>query len=280
MFISGNSKQPYWIAVSCMAACCWLTQSAHASQQDSIPWPKADNLTTRVTAAGTPIAGDTIRLDYTLANDNASAQRAQTFVVRTVVNTFHVETPGMQLGWIYMGGVVQDSAAVLWLGGLGASQIVAGDSAAGFSYSAVGVIGIVRYYVRGFVPSPEFDDSVGVRIGRRPRIWNDSYKGWTIAVVPFPTNMTAFGLTARLEDLADMACAEPRFFITEPNICTSPQAKQRLAKQAAQAGNVSAACSHLTALISEVNGLSDAVIKPEGRALLVLNSQHFQRTHC
>jgi hypothetical protein len=92
--------------------------------------------------------------------------------------------------------------------------------------------------------------------------------------------MTPLGPAVRLQEFVGMACGELILFITEPTICANPQARQHLARQAAQAGNVSAACSHLSTFINEVDALSHAAIRSEGRAIVRLNAQHFLCTHC
>jgi hypothetical protein len=259
-----------------------LMTPAVADAQDSIAYPRSNNLKARVKATAEAVGGsDTVRVNYTVFNDWTSDQKIDLFVLTTGATPVgHIGTPGARLGWLSKYGIYQDSSTVRWFMAHDLGLIAPEDSAAPFYFSAVGLLGIVKFWARGFVPDLELPEDVAERMKAPLPIWRDSFQGWTIAVVPFPANMTALGLTQRLEALTNTACKDHLLFITESDICTNPSARQRLAEQAAQAGDVATACSHLGALIGEVDALPDTVIKPEGRALLRLNSQHFLRTHC
>ncbi|MGH7467925.1 MAG: hypothetical protein ACRENP_08055 [Longimicrobiales bacterium] len=233
---------------------------------------------TRLSAAAVASGGDTICVTHTLYNDATSALRVETLAIPTPVKPIIMITPGMRKGWVRSAGIIADSVALEWFAATDSASVSAGDSAAPFAYSGVGVLGIVRYYVRGYVPPPPFDDSVPDLYKARLPIWEDSYRNWTIALRPFPTNMTPLGLVQRLESLTDEACSLG--WVAEPGICNSLEAKQRAARRAIERGDLPAACNNINALLNEVNGLPDSKIRPEGRSLLRLNAQHLVRMHC
>ena len=247
--------------------------------QEPIQWPGANLLTVRVTAATTSIGADTFRITYVVYNAPHSQQKAELFFVRTNANPLGwIATPGMRLGWSGSGGPMSDSLGVTWFAAGHRGDIMPGDSAAPFAYTAVGELAISRFHVQGWVQPPELTDTTTRPIAARPRFWNDSYRGWTIAVVPLG-NMAAPNVAQRLAVATNQACGDPNL-INEATLCENLNSRPRLAARAVLENNLPGACDHLRALITEVAALADTVITPEGRALLTTRAQQFIGRHC
>ena len=280
MSISDTSSQLGLAILTLCVSCVCVIGPVSAGQQDSIPYPRADSAKAVVSASATMLGGDTIRVNHRLYNHGGSVQRIESFAITTAAKPISM-APGSRVGWIRSWEIVADSAAMLWTAVESATVAVA-DSSPVLSHVSVGVVGIVTFYVRGYVPAPPFDDTIPDLYKARLTIWEDSYKAETIAVVPFPADMTALGLAQRLVALADTACAPflDLQWVSDNQICNSSNAEHRLAVQAIQAGNLPLACTRMSDFVSRVDGLPDNKIKPEGRALLRLNALHFRRTHC
>ena len=245
-----------------------------AMAQELIPYPRANRLTARVAATAELLGLDSMRVSHTLHNDKASYQRAHLLVVRTnAASAAQASGP-----WLYKTGTMQGWNAIAWVSTDSATDVAPADSVVGLSYEVVGEPDAVNYYVQGWVPPPELEP--GVPNPYRPSlpVWQDSFSGWTLGAVPLG-NMGAPNLAERLVAATSKACADPDF-INEPTVCENPNSRPRLAERASLENNLPAACTNLEALIAEVAALSDAVITPEGRALLTIRAQQFIRRHC
>ena len=276
-FIPARTRQP--ISALCVIVGA-LTGARPLFAQETIPWPPANLLTVRVSAITEPIAGDTFRVTYTLYNSPSSQQKAELFFVRTDAKPLGwIATPGMRMGWLRPHvGQVADSLGVTWFAAGHRADVIPGDSAAPFAYTAVGEITVVRYYVQGWIEPPVSDDSSTI-VGLRPSFWEDNYKGWTIGVMP-AADLKPASMAARLVVATITACQEDVRFVRDPAICRDPNSRPRLAMQAAHDGKVPLACAHLRGLITDIEAMADTSIKPEGRALLTTRTQQFLRRHC
>jgi hypothetical protein len=85
-----------------------LACAPSANGQDSIPYPRANKLSTTVTAIATQLGGDTIRVSHSVFNDQTSQQEAETFVILTSISPLSMITPGMRIGWVPHSGLMTD----------------------------------------------------------------------------------------------------------------------------------------------------------------------------
>jgi hypothetical protein len=251
--------------------------STSAAQQDSIPWPRADQMIIRVSASIAEVNGDTIRAGYTLHNGAASAQSAETLVIRTDIAPLSLRRPS-RIGWIATQGEIQDSTGIAWFGAGTAARVAPGDSLSGFEYTAAGIVAVVGYYVKGVVPSPVYDDSLPDLIKRPPPLWSNSIHGVTVGIIQPPAMESPMTMSQRLEAITDQACTLG--WISELGICTSLEAKQRVARRALERGDLPVACNNVNSFINEVSALAANKISPEGRSLLIVNARRFIAKYC
>jgi hypothetical protein len=259
-----------------------INPSVAGGLQGSLPYPRSDKVKAVVWASAVALGGDTIVVTHNFYNHGASEQKIEGIVIPTGLTPVSVTTTRTELGWVPWSGIIADSVGMEWFSALDTGLVAVADTGPVFSHKAVGVLGIVKFYAQGYVPAPLSNDSLPYLYQPRLPIWLDSYKAETIAVVPFPTDMSPLGLAQRLVSLADTACAPflDLQWVSDTQICNNSNADHRAAVQAIQAGNLALACTRMSDFVSKVDGLPNNKITSEGRALLRLNALHFRRTHC
>lgn len=241
-----------------MATAAWLPAAALA--QDSIPWPRGDRLSVSVRARLLVGVGDTVRIGYTVTNAPGSEQPSQAFVVRAFLTEYRLLSPTL---WWGSRGVVQDSTAAQWDAMDPRAYIQAGSSLGGFEFAGVGVSDLVAYRVEGHYDLPAVAEADEDLPAQRPLpFWVNSVPGFTVGIVPFPTDSTPGTVLGRLRTLTDRACELN--WVAAP-MCGSLRGRLDLAQQALSQGDTSAARAHVEGLRNDVLTLTDdahALLKP------------------
>ncbi len=167
-------------SICCLAAAlCWLPASA-ASAQSGIP---GTNLTVATRVRSVVVTGDTTSITYSLLNDTTSTEKLWQFTVKVTAGGRSVPLPGAPSDWdvdtLYRGFGAAHWAMF--------NNVVAGDSSATLSVSAIGVPGIADAWYRG--DSIEWDPDTGETVNVHDPLNDESVKTQTLSIVPIPPHL-------------------------------------------------------------------------------------------
>ncbi len=263
-----RSSRPSW-SIHAQYALCALSMlpvcQVRAQGTPALAWERHDRLRVVVSATSQRRPGDTLLIDYRLANSAQSAQRAELFVVRQNVRAYDFLGP---VAWLPDSGNVADSMATSWAAL--EQSIAPGESADGFRQLAVGLLTITHYRVSGAAPTPQaILDADEDSLPPKPTVWENAVSGYTLGVDPLPTAASPASLGARLRNLLVRSCRLG--WIDPPGVCNSLLVKLDAATRSIGKGSFESARGQLQALANEVEAQRDHKLTSEAASLLSAN---------
>jgi hypothetical protein len=206
------------------------------------------NISVVVTLRSVSMQADTARVEYELANVATSSEPLFHFTVDALAPVVWMSLPEPRQDW---------STAVAYRGRSIAEWVVLGDqlapgsSSPPLAFKAVGLPGIVDFWVRGYVtPAPLTDSDTVPVVSPSDPLHDSSVPGKTVGIEPIPPNSTRGTLIARLVGLRSQACLSN--WISDPNVCASLGAKLDQAGQALNHGDSTGAGAQLESFLSEL----------------------------
>jgi len=206
------------------------------------------SLTVDVHVTRVTLSGGTGRVEYALSNQRESQEELYTFTVDAPAPVLRISAPTSD-DWAtatsYRGRSVADWAALT-------RQLPPGATAAPFAFEGAGLPGIVTTWVRGYYPPPALTtENPGAP--RRPSdpLAENSIRGRTVGLEPFPVDQTPAGLLGRLGGLVSAACGDLAW-ITSAEICHSLQVKLDQARRSLEQGRQDTAKNQLGAFLNEL----------------------------
>lgn len=231
------------------------------------------NLIVDVRVTRISLTGETGRVEYALSNRRESQEELYTFTVDAPAPALRISAPtadDWDTGTSYRGHSVADWAALT-------HQLPPGGTRAPFAFEAVGLPGIVTMWVRGYYSPPELTTE-DLRVPRRPSdpLAENSIRGRTVGIEPFPEDRSPGSLVNRLGQLREESCNLD--WITSAGVCHSLQAKLDQARASLSRGQIQSAKGQLSAFLHELDAQHGAEpgkhVTDNGYWLLKINAQY------
>lgn len=181
-------------------------------------------LDVRITPAVTPLEGGRSRVTYTVENGRGSRDSLFRFIVDRPVETSVVAAssqPGARELLVLRRYGTGDIAAWIALDPL----VGPGDRLVGLSVEGPGIAGPVRYWVsREAPPDTLIDENPGdTPMLDEPPVTADTDTGWTVGIVPPPSDLTRTTLTSVLKNQLAFSCRLG--WVSNQGVCRSLDAK-------------------------------------------------------
>lgn len=141
-----------------------------------------------------------------------------------------------------------------------ADSLPAGSVTPELTYEAIGLAGILTYWVGGVFPFPSVEDMDPV--GSSDPMVSEMINGPTVGVEAWPANRAPAALLTRLRNLAQRTCTTPLMWITSSSLCSQLTAYVDEAELHRASGQLSAARTSLDSLITALSGSAPGTFAP------------------
>lgn len=186
--------------------------------------PFSPKLSIAVEPSALESSGDTVRVSYRVTSSEQSTSELLMFTVDAPSRALRVEIPANASKRDYDTGTEFGRSVASW--GFMRS-LIPGATSPALSFSAVGLPGIVKYWATPLVlPDTVETPDVPAKAGQPVGPGNSAAdSGYTVGVVPFPSDRSRIALLARLDRLTRSACA--RAWVDNAGVCNSLLVKIR-----------------------------------------------------
>lgn len=190
---------------------------------------------------------DTASISYVVDVLTGSAEQFGRFSIDAPGGVLRITTPLPPTQWSTSTDFAGRPLAH-WVGGM----IGAGSSTPELHFDAIGLPGILTYWVGGVFtfPSREEDDA---SVASNP-LANEMISGQTVGVEPWPADRSAQNLLARLRVLTQSACSASLLWVNSPTLCSDLLADLDQAETHRSNGDMAAASNSLNAFIGRITG--------------------------
>ncbi|HVO36488.1 MAG TPA: hypothetical protein VMT21_13025 [Gemmatimonadales bacterium] len=192
--------------------------------------------------------GDTTSVQFRLHNRLDSREQLFTYTVDAPAPVARIPTPEPTAAWMvstdYRGRSVADWTAL-------DSVVPPGSDSPDLLYLAVGLPAIVANWTRGYYPPPRLTAAdTNPLVRPADPLEENSIKGWTVGIGPFPADRRPADLLARLRMWADSSCHIG--WIRNRRICHEFGEKLREAARDLVRGHASEAAEDLREFVREL----------------------------
>jgi hypothetical protein len=219
------------------------------------------NIKMDVVVTGVSIRGDTADVTYLLRNRPGSAEQLFQFAVEAPSPVLRISIPQPERDWL--AHVSYRSRSIAHWGVLG-EEVQPGEQSPPLGFSAIGLPAIVPYWVRGWAEPPvltEADTLPFELIPPSDPLVDNSVKGSTVGIAPFPGDRGPGSLLLRLALLTDQTCGGLAW-IASASVCSNLTAKLQHARAAVTRGDNNAARARLGDFLAELATQHDATTTP------------------
>jgi hypothetical protein len=206
------------------------------------------NIQIAVEVAAVSLWGDTTEITYVLRNEPRSAEQLFHFTVDAPSPVLRISIPQPKEDWLT--NVEYRSRSVAEWAVLG-EQMQPGQVSPTLSFTARGLPAIVTYWVQGHAPPPVLKGGEDTLPPSDPLVEN-SIRGSTIGVAPFPLDHQPRTLLIRLLSLTEESCG-PRSWIASVTVCSSLKEKLERAREAVVTTNHGKAQARLQRFLEELS---------------------------
>lgn len=209
------------------------------------------NIKMDVVVTAVSIRGDTAEVTYLLRNRPGSAEQLFQFALEAPSPVLQISTPQPEQDWVAR--VTYRSRSMAYWALLG-EEVQPGEQSPPLGFSAIGLPAIVPYWVRGYAEPPVLTDAD--TLPSDPLVDN-SVKGSTVGIAPFPADRGPGSLLLRLASLTDQTCGGLAW-IASASVCSNLTAKLQHARAAVTRGDNNAARARLGDFLAELATQHDA----------------------
>jgi hypothetical protein len=225
-----------------LAAC--VVPFGRASSQNP-----GQNIAVDVQITSVSQTSDTAGISYTVAVLSGSTEPFGRFSVDAPGGVLRIATPSPTNQWATSLDFAGRPLAH-WVGGM----IPAGSSTPQLHFDAVGLPGILTYWVGGVFTFPSREEA-DASVPSTP-LTSEMITGQTVGIEPWPADRSAQGLVGRLRTLTQSACSSTLLWVNSSALCNDLVADLDQTEAYRASGQVTAARSSLGTFIGRITGSS------------------------
>lgn len=235
------------------------------------------NIEMDVVVTAVSVRGDTAEVTYVLRNRPSSAEQLFQFAVEAPSPVLRISIPQPEQDWL--AHVSYRSRSIAHWGVLG-EEVQPGQQSPPLGFSAIGLPGIVTYWVRGYAEPPMLTEADTLSVPPSDPLVENSVKGSTVGIAPLPGDLGPGSLLARLRSLTDQTCGDLAW-ITSASVCRSLKEKLQRASRSVTKGDKTGARGRLESFVAELaaqhNGAGTLPVKEAAFWLLKVNAEYLGR---
>ena len=226
---------------SLAAVVCCIASSAYAQQP-------GQNIGVSLEVRSLSLRADTTAVSYVLTVLPGSAEALSRFSVDAPTGVLRL-TP-QNASWVGLKHF-QGRPVAHWIT---ADSLPGGSVTPELRFEALGIPGILTYWVGGVFPFPSIDDMESLEPDD-PMV-TEMINGQTVGIESWPANRAPDAMLARLRNLTHRSCTAPLTWITSAGLCSQLTALVDEAESHRASGQFSAARESLDAFTTALSGTS------------------------
>ena len=214
------------------------------------------NISARIDIASVTPHADTAGVSYVVSVLPGSVEPLARFSVDVPGGVLRIGTPGNL--WIPL-SQFRGRPLAHWIA---ADSLPAGSVTPELHFEAVGVPGILTYWVGGVFTFPSLEEPEATDIVDNDPLTSEMISGQTVGIEAWPADRTPQALIARLGILTQRTCTSPLSWITSSTLCAELTGYVDQAEASRSAGHVDDARSALTQFTNAISGSSSGTFAP------------------